>query len=47
VIYAAGFHFLLSPMNMNATFTGTILAHAVLGAPFVVVTVGASLSTFD
>lgn len=47
VIYAVGYAFVVSPLAMNATFTSIIVAHAVLGAPFVVVTVGASLSNFD
>ena len=47
VIYAVGLYFVFSPLRLTATFTGLILAHAVLGAPFVVVTVGASLANFD
>ena len=47
VIYAVGLYFVFSPLGLTASFTGLILAHAALGAPFVVVTVGAALSTFD
>jgi putative spermidine/putrescine transport system permease protein len=47
VIYAVGLYFLFSPLGLTASFTGLILAHAALGAPFVVVTVGASLANFD
>ena len=47
VIYAVGLYFVFSPLGLTATFTGLILAHAALGAPFVVVTVGASLANFD
>lgn len=47
VIYAVGYSFVISPLGMNATFTSIIVAHAVLGAPFVVVTVSAALSNFD
>jgi putative spermidine/putrescine transport system permease protein len=47
VIYAVGLYFVFSPLGLTATFTGLILAHAALGAPFVVVTVGAALANFD
>jgi putative spermidine/putrescine transport system permease protein len=47
VIYAVGLYFVFSPLGLTATFTGLILAHAALGAPFVVVTVGASLANFE
>lgn len=47
VIYAVGLYFYLAPWQLTATFTGLILAHATLGAPFVVVTVMASLAGFD
>src|SRR5215212_7446312 len=47
VIYAVGLYFVFSPLGLTATFTGLVLAHAALGAPFVVVTVGASLANFD
>jgi putative spermidine/putrescine transport system permease protein len=47
VIYAVGLYFVFSPLGLTASFTGLILAHAALGAPFVVVTVGASLANFD
>ncbi len=35
------------PLGLTGTFTGLIIAHAMLGVPFVVVTVLASLSQFD
>lgn len=47
IIYAVGLYFFFAPLGLTATYTGLILAHAVLGAPFVVVTVLASLSGFD
>ncbi|WP_414833938.1 ABC transporter permease [Afifella sp. YEN Y35] len=47
VIYAVGLYFYFAPFDLTATFTGLILAHAVLGTPFVVITVTATLSGFD
>jgi putative spermidine/putrescine transport system permease protein len=47
IIYAVGLYFFFAPLGLTASYAGLILAHAVLGAPFVVVTVMASLSGFD
>lgn len=47
VTYSVGLYFFFAPLGLTETFTGIVLAHAALGAPFVVVTVGASLSNFD
>ncbi len=47
VTYSVGLYFFFAPLGLTETYTGIILAHAALGAPFVVVTVGASLSGFD
>ncbi|ESR27026.1 ABC transporter permease [Lutibaculum baratangense] len=47
VIYSVGLYFYFAPWNLTATHLGLILAHAVLGAPFVLITVGATLSGFD
>jgi putative spermidine/putrescine transport system permease protein len=47
VVSGVGIFFLFAKVGLNATFTGLILAHAVLGAPFVVVTVAATLQNFD
>ena len=47
VIYAVGLYFYFAPLGLAQTYTGIILAHTALGSPFVVVTVGASLSGFD
>lgn len=47
VIYAVGLYFFFAPLGLTQSYAGIILAHASLGAPFVVVTVGASLSNFD
>lgn len=47
VIYGVGLYFFFAPLGLTSTYTGIILAHAALGSPFVVVTVTATLSTFD
>lgn len=47
VVYAVGLYFFFAPLGLTQSYLGLILAHAALGSPFVVVTVGASLSTFD
>jgi len=47
VIVAVGLYFFFAPLGLTQTYTGLIIAHAALGAPFVVVTVGASLASFD
>lgn len=47
VIAAAGMYFFFSWIGLAQTTPGLILAHAALGAPFVVVTVMATLSHFD
>lgn len=47
VIVAVGLYFFFAPLGLTQTYTGLILAHAVLGAPFVVVTVSAALAGFD
>lgn len=47
VIVAVGLYFFFAPLGLTQTYTGLIMAHAALGAPFVVVTVGASLASFD
>jgi putative spermidine/putrescine transport system permease protein len=47
VIYAVGLYFFFAPIGLTQTYTGLVLAHAALGSPFVLVTVGASLSNFD
>jgi putative spermidine/putrescine transport system permease protein len=47
VIYAVGLYFFFAPLGLTQTYTGIVLAHAALGSPFVVVTVGASLAGFD
>ncbi len=51
VITAAGIFFFFATMNnvipLTGTYLGVILAHTVLGTPFVVITVTATLSGFD
>lgn len=47
IIVAVGLYFAFAPLGLASTYLGLILAHAALGAPFVVVTVLATLSGFD
>ena len=47
VISAAGMFFFYSALGLAQTHLGLILAHTALGTPFVVITVSATLSSFD
>jgi len=47
IISAAGMFFFYSNIGLAQTLPGLILAHAVLGTPFVVITVTAALTGFD
>ena len=47
IITASGMFMFFAKFQLVATFTGMILAHTVLGIPFVVITVTATLSSFD
>ena len=47
VIAAAGMFFFYSSLNLTQTYTGLILSHAALGAPFVVITVTAAMAGFN
>lgn len=47
IISALGLYFFFAELGLNATYTGLILAHTALGAPFVVITVTATLQGFD
>lgn len=47
IISAAGMFFFYSSLGLAQTHLGLILAHAALGTPFVVITVTATLSSFD
>ncbi|MFB9886890.1 ABC transporter permease [Balneatrix alpica] len=47
VIAALGLYFFFAEYGLNASYTGLILAHTLLGAPFVLITVNATLQGFD
>ena len=47
IISAAGMYFFYSRIGMQGTYWGVVLAHAVLGTPFVIITVTATLVGFD
>ena len=47
IIVAVGMFFFYSNLGLAQTHVGLILAHAALGAPFVVITVTATLAGFD
>lgn len=47
VIVAVGLYFFFAPFGLTQTYSGLIIAHAALGAPFPVVTVSAALASFD
>ena len=47
IIMAVGVFFFYSGLGLGQTHAGLILAHAALGAPFVVITVTATLAGFD
>lgn len=47
IITAVGAYIFYASIGLASTFSGIILAHTVVASPFVVVTVGASLSNFD
>jgi len=47
IIAAMAFYRLYVPLGLIDSYTGLILAHAVLAAPLVLITVGASLAGFD
>ena len=47
VIVASGMFFTFSSIGLAKTYAGIIIAHAVLGIPFVIITVTATLSGFD
>ena len=47
IIVAVGMFFFYSKLGLAQTHVGLILAHAALGAPFVVITVTATLAGFD
>jgi len=47
VITAAGMFYFYSQVHLSQTYIGVIMAHAVLGTPFVIITVTATLVGFD
>jgi putative spermidine/putrescine transport system permease protein len=47
VIIASGMFFFFSDLGLAKTYAGIIIAHAVLGTPYVIITVTATLVGFD
>ena len=47
IITAAGMFFFYSNIGLSGNYLGITLAHAVLGTPFVIITVTATLASFD
>jgi len=47
IVAATGMYFFYSRLDLTQTMTGLVVAHTLLGSPFVVVTVLATLSNFD
>ena len=47
IITATALFFFLSYLHLVNTYAGIIMAHSILGVPFVVITVSATLSGFD
>jgi putative spermidine/putrescine transport system permease protein len=47
IISATGMYFFYSKIGLVGTYWGIVLAHAVLGIPFVIITVTATLVGFD
>jgi len=47
IITAAGMFFFYTKLNLAGSYLGIIIAHAVLGTPFVIITVNAALAGFD
>ena len=47
IISGSAIFFSLAKVGLAASFTGIVIAHIILGTPFVVITVTATLSSFD
>ena len=47
IVFGVGLALFLGPLGMVRNYPAIIASHAALGSPFVVITVSASLSTFD
>ncbi|MGN6806708.1 MAG: ABC transporter permease [Trinickia sp.] len=47
IVVGVGMYLFFAPLGLANTYAGLIMAHAALGVPFVVTTVGATLQGFD
>lgn len=47
VVVGSSLYALMAPLGLTNSYAGLIMAHALLGAPFVVITVSATLRGFD
>ncbi len=47
IVVAVGVYFFYTDIGLGQTYLGIILAHAMIGAPYVVITVSATLANFD
>jgi putative spermidine/putrescine transport system permease protein len=47
IIVATGTYLFFAPLGLTQSLTGIVIVHVVLAAPFVVITVGSTLTTFD
>ena len=47
IVVGVGMYLFFAPLGLANTYIGLIMAHAALGVPFVVTTVGATLQGFD
>jgi putative spermidine/putrescine transport system permease protein len=47
VVVAVGLYLVFAPLGLTNSYVGVILAHTALGTPFVVITVTATLMSFD
>ena len=47
VVFGVGLSLFLGPLGLVRSYSSIIMAHAALGSPFVVITVGAALASYD
>jgi putative spermidine/putrescine transport system permease protein len=47
IVYALGLYRMLVELHLLGSYLGVIIAHAVIGMPYVIITVSASLANFD
>jgi putative spermidine/putrescine transport system permease protein len=47
IVFGVGLSLFLGPLGLIRTYSSIIVAHAALGSPFVVITVGAALASYD